>query len=197
MMTEQDSQLTTLTERIDIAPTGTISGDVKGELTLEKTIADTFDGYFDRYVVFANDPNPNYELHLPMRSRFDTEVDIVLPRSEVSEQQLDELKKYIRYAFIEGTLAIDPSVLQSNEKVTIDEICDAYATDSIIRAQVRYDTVNLLQGTTYYPGHITEETSNGDVEESASFFDQVKHYGAVVLRAITLHSGEVNLPERK
>lgn len=170
---------------------------VEAQATPEVPIAAMLDSFFDNYTAFVNDPSPKYIYELPAKNRFDTGVYREFDRAEVADQKLADLRSYINVAFREGHLAIDPAILPTRGIVTVDSICDAIVTDSLIRAQVRFDEQHPEWQQQTQPGHIVVEAEAQPDADNKTFFDMMKGFGSKAMQALSLHSGEVTLPPTK
>ena len=112
----------------------------------------------------------------------------------MAAQKRRELQEYVRVAFVQGNISLDASNVHLSGQINVDTISDAIVTDGILRAQQRYD--RLLSQSTELPTHVTiSEAPAVDDQETATFFNQVKEFGARAFRAITLHSGEILLKD--
>lgn len=165
-----------------------------GERLEVATVEQMFNGFYDSYVAFANDPSPTYVYHLPKKYRFDTEVRIEHNRAEVAEQKRQDLIKYARVAFVNGDIQLQPDNVPFDAPITVDTIAEAIVTDGIMRAQDRYDEARAGFDATDQPGHISVEQDSESAEDKASFMELVKSFGARAFHSLNLHSGEVTLP---
>lgn len=139
---------------------------------------------FDSYAAFVNNPDrptrkilgePSYE--------------------DIIDGKRSQLSFYVKTAFEQGDIAIDPKLFQSEKSVTIDDIIEAYVSESIIRAHARQDEAGYDPVSAALPEHVQAVQSAEEVDTKPNaFIEQVKHIGAKAMKIITLHSTEVTLP---
>lgn len=160
-----------------------------------KVDADLFTSYFDNYVTFLNETPKTYVYEISAKFPEDTSVYQEYDRDVVAEQKRQELTRYVRVAFANGHLAIDPSILPEGQLLTVDTLADAMVTDSILRAQERYDEAHLEISAVDLPAHVARSETATNEQQRQTFFGQVAQLGARAFQAITLQSGEVTIPQ--
>ena len=161
---------------------------------LSYSIVKMFDSFYDGYVEFASDPSPTYVYDIPAKHAFDAGVHREYDRAEVLAEKRAELENYSMVAFREGHLSIDPSLLAGETRpITTDIISEILVTDGIMRAQIRYDESHFEPNAAGLADLVSVETTTEQQETDTSFFEQMKHLGAKAFRAITLHSGELDI----
>lgn len=148
MMASHEAHNLSTTEQV-----ATISS-TQAEKLDETTPSFSFAPFFDGFVEFANDPSPVYVYDVEPRHVYDNGIHQEYDRAEIVEHKYQELVGYIRTAFTQGDIPVDPSILRSDKPMTIDEISDAIATHEVLLAQERYDQARMPVKRSDLPAHI-------------------------------------------
>lgn len=117
-------------------------------------------------------------------------------KSEIAELRLADLRLYVKVAFTDRGLGIDPALVPEGKPITLENLAEGYIGKGILDARLRAQARGKLAE------HVTVSEVDANPEETKSFYEIVKDFAKTALGrggtqsqpAVHYHSGEIALP---